>query len=1151
MTNTKKNLPTIPYFNLNEFKHYYITRDKVNEDKYHLYLFQYEPSYFKVNEKGYLEAYQKYNLLISHRLYSCIVGADKWSGGTVLYNTLQPYSEFAEMLLYNNIVIDLNKDNYEIKAMPEDGIVAQPELSFPAFPNRHNVQYKHYYILQDQNRLQTYHLYLFQYEPEYFKVNEKGYLEAYQKYDILLSYRQYSYTIGAEGWTGGTTTYNTLQLYNDFAERLTYNNIRIVPGEYIHEKNAVPEDGVIAALNPVFPVIPNRHNVQYKHYYILQDQSKLETYHLYLFQYEPVHFKINEKGYLEAYQKYNMLMIYRQYSYTVGAENWTGGTTTYNTLQLYNEFAERLIYNNIRIAPDKYVHEKNAVPEDGVIAALKPVFPVIPNRHNVQYKHYYILQDMNKLETYHLYLFQYKPAYFKINDKGYLEAYRSYNKLLSYYQYSYTVGSENWTGGTTTYSTLQLYHEFAERLIYNNMRIASQKYIHEKNDVPEDGVIAALDPVFPAIPNRHDTQYKHYCILQDQSRPEIYHLYLFQYEPMYFKINEKEHLEAYQKYNVLLTYRHYSYITGAENWTGGTTSYSIFRPYNEFVFALVYNNFGISINGDYRKEAPMPDDQVKPALKPVFPEVPEIGAADRSEYKYYLIMQDENVLEKYSLYLFKHKPAHFKYSLNGVISAYNFDDQYVAYRRYYYVAGQAGWTGGTTGYIALPFDSGTGFADRLIANNLPIEIDGYLTGVRCNPYIGDGINIGEPLNGWAKINERSYYYVNGTRYIGWLREERSRSGSMPCYYFNEKMSGAMVNNALKYVNGLLYCFLENGIMATGNQTMNGYEFSIHSNGVVAQKSPDQVYYKVNPEEIYAWEDLHSFQSLTPDGPLLPAALYRIKMNTTVKAVVPNKIDVSSSGTEWILLDFGKGETGWVLKNQLRPYNPDDDTSGDGIVNMSQMSAFGFSITASELKELNTFLENYELTDKNSIALFMATCGHESDKGAIMLEKGDEAYFNGNGYTGNTRGAGYMQITGEDHQKFYDEIEVKKPANSAKDIADNYPWLSAVWEWAKDAKGSGVIMNSYVKTNGSGENIFLITQYFVNSYLNKDDYPHFDSDLGSIRRGAEYTYDHEQKWVNADGKEFIGVLKINGRTYRLPKNYEDRLDNYREAIKHFK
>jgi len=30
--------------------------------------------------------------------------------------------------------------------------------------------------------------------------------------------------------------------------------------------------------------------------------------------------------------------------------------------------------------------------------------------------------------------------------------------------------------------------------------------------------------------------------------------------------------------------------------------------------------------------------------------------------------------------------------------------------------------------------------------------------------------------------------------------------------------------------------------------------------------------------------------------------------------------------------------------------------------------------------------------------------------------------------------------------------------------------------------NGVIMNSYVEKNGSGENVFLITQYFINSYL---------------------------------------------------------------------
>lgn len=90
-----------------------------------------------------------------------------------------------------------------------------------------------------------------------------------------------------------------------------------------------------------------------------------------------------------------------------------------------------------------------------------------------------------------------------------------------------------------------------------------------------------------------------------------------------------------------------------------------------------------------------------------------------------------------------------------------------------------------------------------------------------------------------------------------------------------------------------------------------------------------------------------------------------------------------------------------------------------------------------------------------------------------------------------------------------------------------------------AKGAGVIMNNYVEKNGSGENVFLITQYFINSYLKKEQYPYFDSDLGFIRAGGEYV-------CNFDTEE----LEVRGRSYRLPNNYDDRKSKYDEAIKIF-
>ncbi len=236
-----------------------------------------------------------------------------------------------------------------------------------------------------------------------------------------------------------------------------------------------------------------------------------------------------------------------------------------------------------------------------------------------------------------------------------------------------------------------------------------------------------------------------------------------------------------------------------------------------------------------------------------------------------------------------------------------------------------------------------------------------------------------------------------------------------------------------------------------------------------------------------------------------------------------------------------------IKQNPEPINEEKEL----LITMEQMNKFEFPISEEDLEELNNLLEDYDITDKGSIALFMATCGHESGKGTTLLEDNTEQFFAEHGYSSETRGAGYLQITGDDQEKFYKEVLRKEPPKDrARDIAQNYAWLASVWEWAGCSKGGGVIMNNYVKKNGSGENIFLVTQYFINSYLSKEHYPYFDSDLADIRKGAAYSYNLEEKWIDYKGDEYKGVLHINNRTYRLPLNYYDRKANYDDAIKVF-
>ena len=202
-----------------------------------------------------------------------------------------------------------------------------------------------------------------------------------------------------------------------------------------------------------------------------------------------------------------------------------------------------------------------------------------------------------------------------------------------------------------------------------------------------------------------------------------------------------------------------------------------------------------------------------------------------------------------------------------------------------------------------------------------------------------------------------------------------------------------------------------------------------------------------------------------------------------------------------------------------------------IVTMKQMKDFGFSLTVDELIELNRLLKQYGLEDKGSIAIFMATCGHESHKGTQLMEGGTASDWNG--YNENTRGAGYIQLTEKSQSNFYKYLGEAAPENRTKDIAENYAWEASIWFWVAEEKGDDVYLNNYVIKHGTSEEVFLITQYFVNGYLTE---PNFNDDLASIRGGENYEIDLIKE-----------TLTVKGRTYRLPVNYADRLKNYEEAM----
>lgn len=121
---------------------------------------------------------------------------------------------------------------------------------------------------------------------------------------------------------------------------------------------------------------------------------------------------------------------------------------------------------------------------------------------------------------------------------------------------------------------------------------------------------------------------------------------------------------------------------------------------------------------------------------------------------------------------------------------------------------------------------------------------------------------------------------------------------------------------------------------------------------------------------------------------------------------------------------------------------------------------GKNWTNKNITKMNTFLKKYSITKKSSIALMMATCDQESGQGSIMQEKENDKYCRQHGYTVYTKGAGYIQITGDDQTEFLKHIKVKAKKNRTKQTANKYAWEAACWEWGICQKG-GHSMNKFV------------------------------------------------------------------------------------------
>ena len=260
----------------------------------------------------------------------------------------------------------------------------------------------------------------------------------------------------------------------------------------------------------------------------------------------------------------------------------------------------------------------------------------------------------------------------------------------------------------------------------------------------------------------------------------------------------------------------------------------------------------------------------------------------------------------------------------------------------------------------------------------------------------------------------------------------------------------------------------------------------------------------------------------------------------------------SSVGRFITRDTYTGESDEPLSLHLYTYCENDgvnawDPSGHYKIKMKHINGMkwkknwkGRKWTKKNISMMNALLKKYGIKKKKSIALMMATCDQESGQGRIMQEEGDDNYCRSHGYTVYTKGAGYIQITGNDQLDFLSYIGVKPKTNRTEQISKKYAWEAACWEWGICQKG-GHSMNKYVSDHGKSISVFLITQYYINGWpYSKGDkkYEQFNSDMTSLRKKTKkFSYNRKK-------------IVVDNMKYRAPSRWSERSKSYEKAMKVF-
>lgn len=300
------------------------------------------------------------------------------------------------------------------------------------------------------------------------------------------------------------------------------------------------------------------------------------------------------------------------------------------------------------------------------------------------------------------------------------------------------------------------------------------------------------------------------------------------YEPVALKVGKPadandDTIYPYQQYGEKISVTCFCYTIGEEGWKLNHGNVTSLQRYRDLKDALVYNNFDIDLGMfDYFKRNPLPDDGVTPPPHLELPPVPKITSEEKPN-RYYIVVQEKQNLENYSLYLLREDPVDYQVTdSDSLVRFLNNEGNEIIIRRFTYTVGDTAWKGSemprgigiavlneTTEYcnFDIRIESSNSVSRSSNSNNMVSEIPG-------NSFPNDGTGVTPIIRDkWVQVNGKWFYYDNGELQKEWITVEEGT-----IYLYGKSKWERLQSDWLLYA-GYYYYFDENGYMVTGLQTI--------------------------------------------------------------------------------------------------------------------------------------------------------------------------------------------------------------------------------------------------------------------------------------------------------------------------------------------